>query len=131
MKICICIAERKKKKERKPEAWSSPIYTVRCQRQSFRPRGSQKGGDRSIRRAHPFSLPENLKKEEEVNRLRRPRPSAETPCLSPPLGLQREGVREVSVTLGTLGGSHCICRPIRTQGTVTEKELCMVSMSEA
>lgn len=72
-----------------------------------------------------------LKQEEEVNRPRRARPSAEIPCLSPPLGLQREGVRGVSVTLGTLGGSHCICRPIRTQGTVTEKELCMVSMSEA
>lgn len=54
-----------------------------------------------------------LKKEEEVNRPRIARPSAELPCPSPPLGLQKEGVGEVRVTLGTLGGSHCLCCPFR------------------
>lgn len=52
----------REKKERKPEAWTSLTYTVRGQHQSFRPHGSQKGGNRSIGKAHPFSLPEYLKK---------------------------------------------------------------------
>lgn len=37
----------------------------------------------------------------------------------------------LSVTLGTLAGSHCLLGPIRTQGTTAEKELCTASRDEA
>lgn len=127
----ICIIGGEKKKERKPEAWSSLTYTVRGQRQSFRPHGSQKGGNRSIGKAHPFSLPEYLKKIGGSKQTKNSRASAELPCPSPPLGLQKEGVGEVRVTLGTLGGSHCLCCPFRMQGTVTEKELWLESLGQA